>query len=194
VNYIIYDLEINHDQNRELKQKKANFRALIEIGAMKLSRIKGELRIVDQFQSFVNPGENAVLQERIINLTGIQQGDIDHAPPISEVLPNFMNWASEDALFISWGTMDKKWLYQFCQQINLGVEWFKDSHINIQKQISISMGHPVEFLSLQKVLEILGIKPTGRHHSAKGDAENTSHVFIKTFDQLDLSDCLSLTK
>lgn len=53
---------------------------IIEIGAVKV--IDGEIR--DTFCTFVNPGRR--LEERITNLTGIEDKDLEGAPYIEEVL------------------------------------------------------------------------------------------------------------
>lgn len=60
---------------------------IIEIGAVKVKN--GE--IVDTFQSFVNPGR--LLEERIIELTGICDRDLENAPSIEEVLPIFLEFS-----------------------------------------------------------------------------------------------------
>ena len=54
---------------------------IIEIGAVKV--IDGQ--ITDTFHSYVNPGRK--LEERIVELTGIRQEQVDQAPDISEVFP-----------------------------------------------------------------------------------------------------------
>ena len=54
---------------------------IIEIGAVKV--INGQ--ITETFHSYVNPGRK--LEERIVELTGIRQEQVDQAPDISEVFP-----------------------------------------------------------------------------------------------------------
>jgi len=54
---------------------------IIEIGALRVE--KGQ--ITDTFSTFVNPGRN--LEERITELTGIQDKDLKDAPYIQEILP-----------------------------------------------------------------------------------------------------------
>lgn len=54
---------------------------IIEIGAVKV--IDG--KIVDTFSTFVNPGRK--LEERIVELTGIRDEDLQDAPSIEEVFP-----------------------------------------------------------------------------------------------------------
>lgn len=54
---------------------------IIEIGAVKV--INGQ--ITDSFHSYVDPGQKLV--ERIVELTGIRQEQVDQAPDISQVFP-----------------------------------------------------------------------------------------------------------
>ena len=54
---------------------------IIEIGAVKV--INGQ--ITEAFHSYVNPGRK--LEERIVELTGIRQEQVDQAPDIADVFP-----------------------------------------------------------------------------------------------------------
>lgn len=62
---------------------------IIEIGAVKVR----EGRVADTFASFVNPG--MPLEQRIIDLTGIQEENLVGAPTIGEVLPVFLEFEEE---------------------------------------------------------------------------------------------------
>ena len=62
---------------------------IIEIGALKVEN--GE--IADTFCTFVNPGRR--LEERIINLTGIEDKDVEGAPYIEEVLPELLKFLGD---------------------------------------------------------------------------------------------------
>ena len=62
---------------------------IIEIGAVRVE--KGE--ITDTFQSFVNPGR--MLPSKIIELTGIRDEDLQNAPSMDEVLPDFLEFAGD---------------------------------------------------------------------------------------------------
>ncbi len=54
---------------------------IIEIGAVKV--VNGEIK--ETFHSYINPGRK--LEERIVELTGIRQEQVDQAPDISQVFP-----------------------------------------------------------------------------------------------------------
>ena len=62
---------------------------IIEIGALKVEN--GE--IADTFCTFVNPGRG--LEERITDLTGIEDKDVEGAPYIEEILPDLFQFLSD---------------------------------------------------------------------------------------------------
>ena len=62
---------------------------IIEIGAVKV--IDGQ--IADIFHSYVNPGRK--LEERIVELTGIRQAQVDEAPDISVVFEKLEDFLEE---------------------------------------------------------------------------------------------------
>lgn len=62
---------------------------ITEIGALKV--IQGQA--VDTFSTFVNPGRK--LEQRIVELTGIQDSDLEEAPYIEEILPRLLEFMGE---------------------------------------------------------------------------------------------------
>lgn len=62
---------------------------IIEIGAVK---VKG-MEIADTFSAFVRPG--MALPEHITELTGIRAADLEKAPSVGEVLPQFLEFAED---------------------------------------------------------------------------------------------------
>lgn len=65
---------------------------IIEIGAAKVRHGK----IEDTFESFISPGRS--LDERIIELTGIRDEQLENAPKIEEILPELLTFIGEDVL------------------------------------------------------------------------------------------------
>lgn len=62
---------------------------IIEIGAVKVEKGK----ITDTFECFVNPGR--LLADRIVELTGIVDGDLKNALEITEILPAFLEFSRD---------------------------------------------------------------------------------------------------
>ncbi len=65
---------------------------IIEIGAVKVRH--GEIE--DTFESFTAPGRS--LDERIVELTGIEDAQLENAPRIEEILPGLLTFIGEDIL------------------------------------------------------------------------------------------------
>ena len=65
---------------------------IIELGA---ARIR-EGKVVDTFSAFVNPGRS--LSERIVELTGISDRDVENAPYIEEIIQDFVDFTGDDVL------------------------------------------------------------------------------------------------
>ncbi len=82
--YVCIDLETTGLDPRRDK--------IIEIGVVRIER--GET--VEEWETFVNPGRK--LPERIVELTGIHDGDLSGAKPIGEVLPELLGFLGEDVL------------------------------------------------------------------------------------------------
>jgi DNA polymerase-3 subunit alpha (Gram-positive type) len=62
---------------------------IIEIGAIKVR----DGKVVDTFSSYVNPGRK--LEERIVELTGITQSQVDGAEEITTILPGLLNFLED---------------------------------------------------------------------------------------------------
>ena len=62
---------------------------ITEIGAIKV--VDG--KTVDTFSTLVNPGRK--LEQRIIDLTGIQDSELENAPYIEEVIPKLMDFLED---------------------------------------------------------------------------------------------------
>lgn len=65
---------------------------VIEIGAVKIRNS----RETGRFDALVNPGRK--LTEKIMQLTGIRDEDLENAPYIEEVLPELLDFIGEDVL------------------------------------------------------------------------------------------------
>lgn len=65
---------------------------IIEIGAVKVENGV----ITDVFETFVSPGRT--LEEYVVQLTGIKDEDLEGAPDIKEVLPQFLEFAGDKIL------------------------------------------------------------------------------------------------
>lgn len=104
LNFIVIDLETTGLSTA--------YDDIIEVAAIKVI----DNKIVDTFQSFVNPGYE--LPEFIIELTGITNEMLGDAPNIKEVLPNFMSFLGENVLVGHNINFDINFLYDNLKRIN----------------------------------------------------------------------------
>jgi inhibitor of KinA sporulation pathway (predicted exonuclease) len=94
---VIFDIEATCDVNFP-----KNKREIIEIGAIKI--VNG--KVVDQFQRFVKPKRNSKITKYCVDLTHIQQSDIDAADSPKKVLGDFAEW-SKNSIMAAWGPFDE---------------------------------------------------------------------------------------
>ncbi|MBQ2116928.1 MAG: ribonuclease H-like domain-containing protein, partial [Lachnospiraceae bacterium] len=82
--YVVMDIETTGLNPKSEK--------IIELGA---ARIR-EGKVVDTFSAFVNPGRS--LSDRIVELTGISDRDVENAPYIEEIIQDFVDFTGDDVL------------------------------------------------------------------------------------------------
>ncbi|MDX1406942.1 MAG: 3'-5' exonuclease, partial [Saprospiraceae bacterium] len=117
-------------------------------------------------------------------LTGIQQEDIDAAPPFDRVISSFRNWmdaSDADDIMCSWGAKDADLLRNDLQAHQLTVDWMP-LHIDLKQQYHDIMGEGRK-RGLKRVLEREGLPFEGNHHRALDDASNLSRLFLKYLDR-----------
>jgi len=140
---------------------------IIEIGAVKV--IEG--RVADTFSTFINPGRK--LEERIVELTGIQDQDLTDAPSIEEVFPNLEEFL-EDFPFVGHSILfDFSFLKKAAVNRN---QIFEKSAIDTLK-IARRYLPELEHRSLDYLCEYYGIPHWA--HRALQDAEATSILYGK---------------
>lgn len=77
---------------------------IIEVGAVRLEN--GD--VTDSFQQFVAP--NGSIPTEVRELTGIEPDDLSDAPPVDEVLPEFLDFAGDSVLVAHNTEFDMKFL------------------------------------------------------------------------------------
>ena len=75
--------------------------AIIEMGAVRFacqSPDAAQVRIIDRFVTFVNPGRTIPL--RIQQLTGIRDADVSGAPSLEQIVPEILSFVGNDARYM----------------------------------------------------------------------------------------------
>ena len=177
MNFIVFDLEATCWEGRPLSMVQET----IEIGALSVSRY-GEVESV--FSRFVRPAVNPRLSFFCLELTTINQENIDRAEAFPQVIEDFQDWIGifeEEYVLCSWGKFDLDLLIQDCQLHDLEDDWL-DPHINLKRQYRDLKGLSRP-RGLKSSVKAEGFEFTGTHHRAIDDAENLCKIFTKYLDE-----------
>lgn len=144
---------------------------IVEIGALKV--VDGQL--ADKFLTFVNPGR--MLEDRVIELTGIRDKDLAEAPDIGEVLPKLMEFLGElpllghsvlfDYSFLKKAAVDQRLVFE-----KLGIDTLKIA----RKYLAALEHRNLDYLCAY-------YKIPHHAHRAFADAEATSALYHKLAEQ-----------
>jgi DNA polymerase III subunit epsilon len=146
----------------------------IEIGAVLIENN----RIVDRFQSLMNPGMR--ISRFIEEYTGITNQMVGSAPPVAEVMGRFASFMARHPLVAHNASFDSRFLDVELQRINLRrSQEFACSLLVSRRIYPESPGHSLETLVRYKNLVTSGV-----HHRALADAEMTGHLWISMVNDL----------
>ena len=178
-NYIIFDLEATCINDRQ-----AQFtNEIIEIGAVKLDQ---NLAQVDTFQTFIRPTINPILSDFCVNLTTIQQQDVDDGVGFEEALQRFAHWITstgDEVVLLSWGYYDKKQILNEAQM--KGYEGEIHSLLEHHRSLKHDFAKltKTKACGMKKALQRLQIEQVGLHHRGLDDALNIAEIFKAIYDK-----------
>lgn len=176
--YTIVDLEATcWETNSSLPRME-----IIEIGAVQLETAAGP--VSRAFARFVQPVAEPHLSPFCIQLTGIQQEDVDKADPFSLVFWEFLDWIRDDLFMLcSWGAYD---LHQFrvdCQRHGIPFPVSFERHINLKKEFARL--HGTKPMGMPGALRHLKLPLEGRHHRAIDDVRNIAEIARRILPNID---------
>lgn len=143
-----------------------NLDKILEIGAVKVQNGK----IIDSYEKLVNPGVH--IEDRIVNITGIDDDMVSNKPYIEEILPEFIDFC-EDYVIIGHNLMFD---YSFLKKnaVNMGKSFDKFGVDTLK--IARMCVKDVESKSLVNLCNYFHIEDN-RHHRALNDAYVTHKLF-----------------
>lgn len=144
---------------------------IIEIGAVRVER--GE--ITEEWETFVNPGQ--MLSERIVELTGIHDGELSEAKPIGEILPELLAFLGEDVLLGHSVLFDFSFLKKAAVNEKLSFERQGIDTLKIARKYLKDL----ESRSLGALCKHYGISHSA--HRALGDARATTALYGKLAEE-----------
>ena len=179
MHHIIFDLEATCWDGAPPN----DIQEIIEIGAIRVDRYGDS---VDQFHAFVKPQVNPRLSRYCLNLTGIEQAEVNRAHSFDDVIIDFIDWIQLEVpnQLYSWGKLDRKLLISNCELFGLEPDEFMHtmdlkSEYREMKSLSSTIG-------LKKALRYEGIEFEGREHRALDDALNLKEIFVRYIDEWQL--------
>ena len=156
---------------------------IIEIGAVKVSG--GE--ITDRYSSFVNP--KVPIPFEIEKLTGINDQMVLDAPPIEEILPEFLKFCEGTVLVAHNAGFDMSFIMENADRLGIRREFTYVDTVGIAR---ILLPHQAKH-TLDAVAKTLGIS-LENHHRAVDDAEATAEIFVKFIPMLGQTGADTLAK
>jgi len=146
---------------------------IIEIGAV----IYRDGEIGEQFQTFVNPGRP--LTQKIIDLTGINDGMLRDAPAIAEVLPKFLAFCGDRPLAAHNADFDVSFILAACAKLGISYDpTYLDTLVMAQNLLP-DLGR----YKLNLVADALSL-PDFNHHRAVDDGMTVAYMMQRFFTML----------
>jgi 3'-5' exoribonuclease 1 len=169
--YLVLDLEATCCDQRTIKRCEME---IIEIGAVMVE--PGNLKVIDEFQTFIKPVRHPVLTEFCKSLTSITQAQVDQAPSYPEAIALLQKWLSNypHGVFGSWGDYDR---IQFEQDSKFHQVPFPIAypHVNLKRLFSDTQGLARRY-GMAKALKLVKIPLGGTHHRGIDDARNIAKL------------------
>lgn len=146
---------------------------IIEIGAVKIENGV----IIDKFSTFINPLES--IPDEITKLTGINDDMVKDAPLEEEVLPKFLEFASDSILVAHNAGFDVGFITVGANKLGFEV----NNTVLDTVELSRTLFPELSKHKLNIVAKHLGIS-LENHHRAVDDATATAEIFLKCVDIL----------
>lgn len=170
--FIAFDLELTcerdmHDYPHQI----------IEIGAVFCEQGK----VTAEFQRYVQPTAPYELTQFCTALTGITAEQVATALLIQHVARDFQMFITNHnpELIISWGQGDRDILATECTAADIASPLSGFEYQNFKKVFCKQ--RKIKRVGLKNALQICGIPPEGRQHSAVSDATNLARLFSHSF-------------
>lgn len=179
--YVIDDLQkaVENPDDRELNTDytvfdiettglRSNADSIIEIGAVRIRNDK----IIDRFQSFVNP--RRAIPYEIIKLTGIHNEDVQNAPYIEEVLPEFLEYAGNSVIVAHNAGFDMSFVHEACRLQGLTFQPTVLDTVGLARNLLVGLKNvKLDTLAKHFNIELLN------HHRADQDAYCTAEILLE---------------
>ena len=161
---------------------------VIEFPGVLLEMVDDQLVLRSTFQQYVKPEHNPLLTQFCMDLTGIQQNDVDMGVPFGYALRNHEEWlrkeigespSRENLLMVTCGDWDlKTMLPKQLAYIRSPFPAYMSTFCNLKALMAHRRGTKSQPRGMTEMLDIFGLQLHGRHHSGIDDCRNIASVCI----------------
>ena len=178
--YILFDLEAIGEDNDH------DFMEIVEIAAHKAILInnnrnaseyerrkcKPQFLIIDSFQTYIKPIFHSKMSKKLNNLLNVDMETLNKGKLYEEAMQQFIDWAGEDAIFVSWSDNDRKMIEEN-DRVNFSFSSISSciTFLDLQKEYDKTY-HKHKRTGLSTALSEIGVKFEGEMHSASADSLN----------------------
>ncbi len=171
--YVAFDLETTGLSSKHDR--------IIEIGAV----IMKDGKEIDRFQTFVDP--QRMLEQKIIDLTGITDQMLVGAPKIEEVLPKFLEFVGDRVLVAHNADFDTGFIRAACKAQGIPYTFTSADTLILAQNMMPQLGK----FKLDVVSNALSL-PDFNHHRAADDAVTCGLIMAKFLEMLEQQDIHNL--
>lgn len=156
-----------------------------------LVRLDGQRSsIIDQFDTFVRPTLNPTLTPFSIQLTAISQSDVDAAPPLVAVVPQYLAWLRGHGLVDDEGARRGSWSFCTWSDADIGGQLATELRVKglampscFDQWVDLKLVYHRRYKreprgGLQACVERLGLVFDGRAHNGLVDSINTAKIAL----------------
>lgn len=173
MHYILFDLETTCWSTDYPKRE----REIIEIGAVILDRFGNE---IDRYERLVRPQKHPYLSSYCVQLTGIEQSDVDQGASFHVLYKEFNSWLDQvhdDMIFVAWGKYDEPILNAACHEFQLEA-LIHNNYLDAKKAYHVLRRLDYR-IGLAKAMKAEGLEFEGNMHRALPDTLNLVRLFRK---------------
>lgn len=171
--FVVFDLETTGLSSK--------YNKIIEIGAVKIQNGV----ITERFSKFVNPHEP--IPFRIVELTSITDDMLVDAPPVDEVLPDFIKFCEGAVMVAHNADFDMGFIAHNCDKLGIEHDFTSVDTVSVARALLPNLNK----FTLDTVSKALKI-PLLHHHRAVDDAECTAHIYMEFINMLKERDLTNL--
>ncbi len=140
---------------------------IIEIGAVKLK----DSKIVGEYHSMVKP--KGKVSRKSFEITGITPEELEEAPEIEKVLPEFLEFVDGSIIVAHNADFDYRFLRETSKRADVSLDLPYIDTLQFSKALLTLSGY-----GLERVVKALNVG-TFNHHRALDDTKVTAEVFLK---------------